>query len=397
MKRREAWNSASLRPLKTSAREVPHAVIESNYTCNRRCAMCYNQFRDIVKPIEQITAEVDLALKRRNLETISILGGEPTLHPRLPDIVKYVRSKNLFCQILTNGLVLLHDTSNALLDRLLDAGLNRIVLHVDCGQGIDREERERMCTALFEKFEERKLYFALSMTLYHENKGTIPDLMKRYAPYQYFDGILATVARPADEMRLPIVSLNGRPDVRDVYHSLRRDLGVEPSSYIPSSLDDEEVRWLMYFYYLNTGTLVTASLSPALSRLLRRLYRLVSGRNMFAATTRRSRFAVGFLAASVVECVMHPSRMFLFARLVRHSKFLRKLRFHYIVLQSGPQFNADKGCVEICYHCPDATIRNGKLAPVCLADWMSAPGNHEGANGEERALAQTVYAHLEEE
>src|SRR3990167_7491505 len=80
MKVTEIPNGIDLKPTKISAREVSHAVIEPNYSCNRRCTLCYNRYRDIVKPFDQVAAEVDQALTKRRLETISILGGEPTLH-----------------------------------------------------------------------------------------------------------------------------------------------------------------------------------------------------------------------------------------------------------------------------------------------------------------------------
>ena len=75
--------SRDLQPLKIAEPEVPHAVIETNYTCNRRCRFCYNRFRDVVKPLEQIESEIDQAIEKRRLETISILGGEPTLQEGL--------------------------------------------------------------------------------------------------------------------------------------------------------------------------------------------------------------------------------------------------------------------------------------------------------------------------
>jgi hypothetical protein len=91
-----------------------------------------------------------------------------------------------------------------------------------------------------------------------------------------------------------------------------------------------------------------------------------------------------------------PGRFGEFFRLLHASGFRKHLRFHYIVLQSAPQFNAEKQCVEICYHCPDATIRNGKLAPVCLADWIAPPGKREGEEPGDAVLARTIYGHLEE-
>ena len=396
MKRKEAVNGPALRPPKVTAREVPHAVIESNYTCNRRCVLCYNQSREIVKPLEQIRSEVDQALKKRNLETISILGGEPTLHPDLPAIVRYVKSQHVFCQVLTNGIVLFRDERDGLLNRLAEAGIDRIVLHVDCGQGIDEEEMDFMCATLFRKFEERKIFFALSSTLYRENCEGIPPLMRRYASFRYFDGILATLARPNDEMIGPVPPEFGRPEMAEVDASIRAGLGVWPSSYIPSSLDDDEIRWLMYLYYINARTGVTVPLSPRLVRLMRRAYRFAEGRNMFAATTRISRVTSVFLVSAFLECLFSPSRVVHFFRCIRGSGSPGAIRFHSIVLQAVPSFNTSQECVEICYHCPDATIRNGRLAPVCLADSMSLPRGAGGDGEPESALASAIYAHLEE-
>jgi len=385
---------AELRPLKTRAADVPHAVLESNYTCNRRCALCYNLTREIVKPLDQLEAELDWLCRIRRLETISILGGEPTLHPDLPAIVRLVKSRGVYCQLLTNGIVLFRDGSDRLLDALVKAGIDRIVLHVDCGQGITPAEMRLMCATLFPKFERRGVFFAISETLYRNNIGGIPALMRRYASFRHFDGMLATLARPGFEMAQRARSAFARPDMADVDAVIRTGLRVEASSYIPSSLDDEEIRWLMYLYYFNASTGRSIALSPALVRLMRRVYRIVKGRNMFAATTRLSVSGALFAATALVESVMHPRRIPALLGVVSRSRFLRDIRFHSIVVQSVPDYNADRGCVEICYHCPDATVRAGRLAPVCLADHMSLPASDGSFKGDQD-LSRAIHAHLE--
>jgi len=393
MKTTEMQNGIDLKPLKIPAQEVPHAVIETNYTCNRRCALCYNHNRDIVKSFDQIASEIRQVLEKRNLETISILGGEPTLHPLLPEVVSYIKSKNLVCQILTNGLVLYKDSRNLLLDRLVEAGLDRIVVHIDCGQGLTEQEIDTMCEHLFTKFERRRLYFAISVTLYPQNQDAIPALMRRYARFRYFDGVLVTLAR--DAQTSPAHPAIPMPDLSDVYACIARGLSVEPSSYIPSNLDDKEVRWLMYFYYLNPHTGATFGVSPALIRFFRRAYRLLMGKHLFAATMKASLFKIWFSITAALELLFRPSRIVELVRLISGSSLLNQLRFHYIVLQSAPQVTQSTGPVEICYHCPDATIRNGRLAPVCLADWISPPGKNGNGDGNNSALATAIYNHLE--
>ena len=396
MKLSEIANNSDLRPTKIPSREVPHAVLESNYNCNRECRHCYNRFRDIVKPLAQIKAEIDETLSIRKLETISILGGEPTLHPDLMEIVRYVKSKNLICQILTNGVLLLKPGGDALLDQLVRAGLDRIVIHVDDGQGLSEDEIAEMRESLFEKFEARKLYFALSVTLSTSKPDIIPTVMKRYARYHYFDGILATLARPMDLVVQSLPSKNGSPELCQVYDSIKAGLHIEPSSYIPSNLDDREVRWLIYFYYLNAGTGRAVPLSPAFSRLLRRAYRVLTGRHLFAVTMKQSFSKLWFLLTSLTEIALAPSITSRYVRMVKNSRMLEDIRFQYIVVQSAPEFNLEKQCLEICYHCPDATIRSGRLAPVCLADWIRPPGKHSAEKTDSPGVAETVYAHLEE-
>jgi uncharacterized Fe-S cluster-containing radical SAM superfamily protein len=396
MKVSEIVNSRDLRPLKIAEPEVPHAVIETNYTCNRRCRFCYNRFRDIVKPLEQIQSEIDQAMAKRKLETISILGGEPTLHPHLPEVVRYIKERHLVCQILTNGVVLSKPSGNALLDNLVDVGLDRVIVHVDSGQGLDERQVEEMRTTLFKKFEERKLFFALSLTVSNGESDAIPAVMKRYAHYRYFDGVLVTVARDMAKVARCANASNGSPDLSDVYVNVSGGLHVEPSSYIPSSLDDQEVRWLVYFYYLNVATGASVSISPAFARLMRRAYRFLTGKHLFAAPMNPSLSKLWFVVTWLLEVLRGPAKMREFVHLAKKSSLLREIRFQYIVAQSGPQFNAEKGVVEMCYHCPDATIRNGKLLPVCLADWISPPGKYSEESKGEPSVTETVYAHLEE-
>ena len=370
MKRFEAANHRKLRPTKLSSKEVPHAVIESNYTCNRRCRFCYVRSRDGVKPLGQIKSEIDLALTLRNIETLSILGGEPTLHPDLVEIVRYIKGKNVVCQILSNGVRLMKPGGDLLLDGLIRAGLDRIVLHVDNGQGLTPVEVDRMRNALFAKFEERKLSFGMTVAITDEELDKIPEIMQHYAHFRYCDGILATIARSEEAIAGGVNHANGSPELLDVYTGIQRGLRIEPSSYIPSNLDDEEMRWLVYFYYYNFRTKTSVSISPAFGRLMRRGYRLITGRNLFACRVNPSFSKFWFLFTLVAETFLAPSSVPLYVRVAKESHGLRDIRFHSITLQSLARLNVQKQRLEICYHCPDATIRDGKLVPVCIADWL---------------------------
>lgn len=73
--------------------------------CNLQCTYCYSNFykrhnADISK--ENIFRIVDTFIEMGVIE-ISLIGGEPFLHPDFPSIVDYIKSRGLFCSAVTNG------------------------------------------------------------------------------------------------------------------------------------------------------------------------------------------------------------------------------------------------------------------------------------------------------
>lgn len=81
-------NSSKIFPMLIGARDVPHIAIEPTMKCNIACRRCYNLCHDYEKSIEAIKDEIDLARSKRNLDTVSLLGGEPTLHPDITEFIK---------------------------------------------------------------------------------------------------------------------------------------------------------------------------------------------------------------------------------------------------------------------------------------------------------------------
>jgi hypothetical protein len=365
MKRQDIENSFRLKPLKFPLRDTPHLTIETNRTCNLHCRLCYNIDREFVKTLDDVKKEIDLALKKRNLQTVTLLGGEPTLHPELPEIVAYIKNKNLICQLLTNGLVFLKDEKDALLERLAASGIDRILLHIDSGQTHVHKDIEEARRALFSRLEEKKIHFSLSLTLYEEDRKQMGRIIKKYSPYRYFDGILAVLARDP----LAVGERNG--DLLLEYKRLRRELNLDPTAYIPSNLNDDQVSWLIYYYFINAETGKTLNLSPGLNQAFRRLYRLARGRNLFAFKISPRFQKLTGLLAGVAEVFIQPKKLPIFLRLLKNPGWTENIRFHFIIIQTAPEFNPEKKRYEMCYHCPDATIRNGKLTPVCIADLIN--------------------------
>jgi len=124
-----AW-SYHVRKMKT----VPYAPyriwIEPTNRCNLKCVMCPNQqfqpddlgfmeFRLFKKIVDEISEFVyDINLHHR---------GEPTLHPELPEMIRYAKARGLSVKLHTNGTLL----NRRMAERILNSGLDLISFSFD--------------------------------------------------------------------------------------------------------------------------------------------------------------------------------------------------------------------------------------------------------------------------
>ncbi|MBU0536740.1 MAG: radical SAM protein [Nanoarchaeota archaeon] len=106
--------------------KTPYSVmIETNNLCNLRCSMCSTKnskrkkgFMDMGIYTHIIEQCAKYGVKHIALHTV----GEPLIHPKIIDMVKFAKSKGLFVLISTNGQLM-----NAKLSKqLVDSGLDMI-------------------------------------------------------------------------------------------------------------------------------------------------------------------------------------------------------------------------------------------------------------------------------
>jgi hypothetical protein len=363
MKITSLGNAAKIKPLKYPLHEVPHATIEPNRTCNLQCVSCYNIDRRSVKPFQEIKKEINQICTRRKVEVITIVGGEPTLHEDIIKIIAYIKSKGLICQMFTNGVTILEDDDGALIAALKDAELDRIFLHVDIGQSGRENDSKNIMLRLFRMCEKNQLHYSLAVTLYENNSAMIPTWIRRYAKYKYFNGIFAVPAKN------PRGIFPAEGDLEKEHKHISDQLGIEPTTYVPSSRNDAEVKWLIYYYFLETHSVGIIPISPILYRLIYFAMRQWRGYYPFALrlTNTASKFLLPFVA--VAEGIINITEFsFYIKSLLQFILAGFDMRFHFIVIQEPPHRDDSTNELVICYHCPDATFRNGFLMPVCVAD-----------------------------
>ncbi len=108
---------------KTTLLDYPGHVAAVLFTggCNFRCPYCHN--RDIVLESNLLAAiaqeEIFAFLRKRQkvLTGVCITGGEPTLHPDLPDLIERIKALGYLVKLDTNG------TNPQMLQSLIHTGL----------------------------------------------------------------------------------------------------------------------------------------------------------------------------------------------------------------------------------------------------------------------------------
>ncbi len=94
---------------KFSLIDFPGKICATVFTqmCNFRCPYCHNP--ELVNPdlfVEPILEEdifSFLESRRGKLDGVTITGGEPTLHPDLPEFIRKIKAMNFLVKLDTNG------------------------------------------------------------------------------------------------------------------------------------------------------------------------------------------------------------------------------------------------------------------------------------------------------
>lgn len=96
--------------------------------CNLSCAYCneYDQVSDPV-PYETLTARID-KIKALGCFALELTGGEPMMHPRIFDLIRYSRDKRFTKTMMISNAFLFNE---AKVGKLNDAGLQELQISVD--------------------------------------------------------------------------------------------------------------------------------------------------------------------------------------------------------------------------------------------------------------------------
>jgi uncharacterized radical SAM superfamily Fe-S cluster-containing enzyme len=169
-------------------------------TCNLRCPTCFTEsspdLRAVV-PVADVLANVDQRLARENgrLDVLMLSGGEPTLHPALPELLAALVSRPVTRILInTNGVLIARD--DALLD-LLTEHRERVEIYLQydgVSAAASRHHRggdlRRIKTQAIERLSAREIFTTLVMTAaLGVNDTEIGDVVRLALDTPYIGGV----------------------------------------------------------------------------------------------------------------------------------------------------------------------------------------------------------------
>jgi len=101
--------------------------IQVTRTCNQKCVFCSNPYVEDTLSLEDAKNQIDYYIEKCGVNNIILTGGEPTLHPHLDLLIRYIVDRHAAPKIISNGQKLSDITY---VKKLIDAGLQQFIISI---------------------------------------------------------------------------------------------------------------------------------------------------------------------------------------------------------------------------------------------------------------------------
>ncbi len=357
--------------------------LEPTSKCNLYCQGCYRlNEKEGHKTLDQIKNELDVFVRLRKSDGVSIAGGDPLTHPNILEIVKEVKKRNMKPIINTNGLAL---TKELLLD-LKKAGVFGFTFHIDSKQTRPQwkgkteielnELRLKYATMLKEA---GNISCAFNSTIYEDTVQYIPELLNwahdnidkvqvmvfilyRAVNNQNYDYYLGPKKINMEEL-----VYNEDPETRtdlkaeEIVELIRKEYpDFESCAYLNGSEKPDSFKWLLTGRFGNK----------------KKIFGYMGSKAMEIVQTFNHLFRNKYLAYAEPKWTARGKSTLLLSLL---DKKLRKTFFNYYknpfnifrrlyyqsVMIIQPVDLLEDGRQNMCDGCPDITVWNNKLVWSC--------------------------------
>jgi len=350
----------------------PNGWIEVTTFCQLKCPGCYRGLAEknpqrLHEDLEKMKSEIDYLIENRNIQTISIAGGEPLLYPKLKEVVKYAYSKGLKVKIFTNGVLLTEEK----IKEFRDVGTTEFVVHVDKYQKRPDMKDDDGPNKLRLKFCEMfrnvggiNLGFILPVSgddytdlsdaikLCKENSDVINLLV--LSPYK---DILTNEDKTFEQNNLQ------NPNISKLSNFLSEEFKSKPCAFLGKIHSKDQPSWIFMVpvFYKNK---VVGYLDSLLYKKFQERYRKKKGKYNILVKGNKIN-AKSLLPLAFKKNV--SDILFNYRKELKNDIGEKDtLRYQVILIIDGPDKVNSKW--NLCDGCPDAMLHDGKLVPSCLLE-----------------------------
>jgi hypothetical protein len=359
--------------------------LEPTKRCNLYCQGCYSRNDPKSdKPLSQIRADLGVFTRSRRMDSVSIAGGDPLVHPEIVQIVDMVRHEfGLKPVVNTNGLAL----TPTLLTALRRAGAYGFTFHVDSCQnrpgweGKDEIELNALRLRLAQMVAaEGGMSVAFNSTVFRHTMQYVPELSawardhidlvhgmvfilfrtSRQAEFDYYAN-----GRLVDTDKLVYYGQDKNPapvTAHEVVSLLRADdPDYEPCAYLGGTQAPDSFKWLLAGRIGRPGR-TYGYVGRRFMETAQTVHHMIF--NRYLGYVKPEMLAMGkstaLLASSVDPGCRRILANYLGAALRSPLELSRTLHFQSVLVIQPVDFMAD-GASNMCDGCPDMTVYNGQL------------------------------------
>jgi pyruvate-formate lyase-activating enzyme len=372
--------------------------LEPTKACNLYCEGCYSRNDPSShKSMDEVRADLRVFAQNRTMDSVSIAGGDPLVHPEIVEIVRIVREEFGLKPVLnTNALALTPE----LIRSLKDAGLYGFTFHIDSSQNRPKWKKAGELDLADLRLHYARmvadvggLSVAFNCTIFPHNLQDIPPMLDWAAEHidvvhsmvfilfrtsraEVFDYYANGTDTNAEDLTYYGQEKNPEPltaqDVLGLLEKTHPDF--QPCAYLGGTKDPMAFKWLLSGR-IGSRESISGYVGPKYMEFIQSAHHLFAGRYLGYVEPEllsHGRAMMGAFSA-IDKGARAAARKWLGRSLRRPWTALHKQHFQSVLIIQPIDMMAD-GEMSMCDGCPDMTVHDGQLVWSCRLDELKEHG-----------------------
>lgn len=352
-------------------KDNPNGWIEPTTFCQLKCPGCYrgldkDNCAHVHEDFLKLTKQIDDFVVNRNIQTLSIAGGEPLLYPKINELVNYAHQQGLEVIIYTNGLLLDEEK----LRSLKYNGASQFFLHIDKFQNRNTYINETDLLKLREK------YCNMFRKVGGVNLGFIQPISKNNLTdvnllVDFYNKNIDIVNFVAFSLYSDVcwdqktkLNIDTGIDMEDIVNEIRRKYEFEVCAYLGSTKNISNPTWL-FSTKVGTNDYQFGCLDGKMFKFIQTNHHKKTGKYLFVTKDNKInilKLFVGLGGRSISRIIVN----YLKKKMVAPINLGSTVYFQTTLILRGPKQLT--GEWDLCQGCPDAIFFQDKLVPSCILE-----------------------------